>query len=133
MDEKLESIVSDREEGIDVLRPEKWLLRRPRHRKREEDPGLGPVWSLELLGQIFDDMGPNYVLESLGSSLQEDYLVRFVLVLSFADSYLRQMSILARNLDADLLHPSQEYEDVGIKPEKLLDESLLFIALGKLQ
>lgn len=65
----LQAILSDQEKCINILGNESRLFWELNYRKSEHNFRLGPVWALELLGKVFDDMSPYEIPESALSSM----------------------------------------------------------------
>ena len=65
----LQAILSDQEKCINILGNESRLFWELNYRKSEQNFRLGPVWALELLGKVFDDMSPYEIPESALSSM----------------------------------------------------------------
>ena len=118
----LQAIIPDWKECINVLGSELRLLLGLGCWECKQNFRLGPIWALTLLGKVFDDMGPDEIAGCLFSSMQHSQPIRALLALIFPDFLFPDLFISSLDSNVDLPNPSEEYKQICVERQKLMDK-----------
>ena len=129
----LQAIIPNWKECINVLGSELRLLLGLGCWKGKQNSRLGPIWALTFLGKVFDDMRPDEILGCLLSSMQNSQPILALLALILPDFLFPHLFISPGDLNVDLLDPSEEYKQICVECQKLMDKRIFFTALRQLE